>query len=420
MRFATSTAVSVLSVLVYSATTPVSGECLSDKLTGSDVDPGGAFGDGVCIHRNTLVIGAEFNSPEGISSGSAFVFERHGGTWIEIIELVPSDGGGGDRFGHTVAIYHDTIAVGAPGHGFGGAVYIFERHMGGTNVWGQAAKIEGGGGDFPHTVSMSGRTLVATAPGAAMGGAAYVYELNCGAWLLQGALTASDAAPGDQLGWGSIDGSTVVVGAAGDDSFAGAAYVYERPSSGWMDMTETVKLMASDGAAGDYFGSRVGVSGGTILVTAPHDDSLAGAAYIFDRDEGGPGNWGEVVKLVADDMEAGDTFGNGGSIGGHTVVVGAHNDNPGGSAYRFHRNQGGANNWGQLAKLKACDAEFNDLLGQSVFVSCGVAVIGARQDDGTGSVFVTDFVDCPTDADGDDDTDVVDFLLLLGGWGSCP
>ena len=37
--------------------------------------------------------------------------------------------------------------------------------------------------------------------------------------------------------------------------------------------------------------------------------SYAGAAYVFRRDQGGPGDWGEVKKLTAPDAETDDAFG---------------------------------------------------------------------------------------------------------------
>ncbi len=89
---------------------------------------------------------------------------------------------------------------------------------------------------------------------------------------------------------------------------------------------ETVKLLASDGAANDTFGSSVAVSGDTAVVGAfNHDDisSNAGSAYVFQRDAGGIDNWGEVKKLLASDAAFNDSFGISVAISGDTAVVGA-------------------------------------------------------------------------------------------------
>ena len=53
------------------------------------------------------------------------------------------------------------------------------------------------------------------------------------------------------------------------------------------------------------FGYSVAISGNTIVVGAYVDDisnnTNQGAAYIFERNQGGVNNWGEVKKLVASD-----------------------------------------------------------------------------------------------------------------------
>ena len=134
---------------------------------------------------------------------------------------------------------------------------------------------------FGVSVSISGNTVVVGAPSATVGsnsdqGAAYVFTEPGSGWanMTQTAkLTASD---GDgsrrfrqlgfdqrQHGGGRSDGATV--GSNGQ----GAAYVFTEPGSGWANMTQTAKLTASDGAAGDDFGSSVSISGNTVVVGAP-------------------------------------------------------------------------------------------------------------------------------------------------------
>ena len=63
----------------------------------------------------------------------------------------------------------------------------------------------------------------------------------------------------------AISDNQIVVGTQGDDdngSSSGSAYVFEKPSSGWANMTQTAKLLPSDGARNDYFGNSVAISGG--------------------------------------------------------------------------------------------------------------------------------------------------------------
>ena len=95
-------------------------------------------------------------------------------------------------------------------------------------------------------------------------------------------LTASDDAFNDTLGWSvalSGDGSTVAAGARyaaiGGKSAQGAAYVFTMSGPGWANMTQTAKLAASDGAAGDFFGYSVAISGDTVVVGAYEEESNA-------------------------------------------------------------------------------------------------------------------------------------------------
>ncbi|MEA1966066.1 MAG: FG-GAP repeat protein, partial [Euryarchaeota archaeon] len=83
-----------------------------------------------------------------------------------------------------------------------------------------------------------------------------------------------------------------------------------------------VKLTASDGAAGDFFGYSVAISGDYAVVGAREDDdagSASGSAYIFKRD----GTvWTEQAKITASDGAAGDLFGMSVAISGDYAVVG--------------------------------------------------------------------------------------------------
>ena len=91
--------------------------------------------------------------------------------------------------------------------------------------------------------------------------------------------------------------------------------------------TQQQKLVASDAAADDIFGCSVAISGETVVVGAPRDDGAAGfdqgSAYVFVRSGG---VWSQQQKLVASDAAAGDNFGSSVAISGETVVVGAPSD----------------------------------------------------------------------------------------------
>jgi hypothetical protein len=192
---------------------------------------------------------------------------------------------------------------------------------------------------FGDGVAISGDTVVVGARGHDIGtknaqGAAYVFVEPPGGWT--GAVTetaklvASDGAAVDFLGWSvAISGDTVVVGAAGDDTQRGSAYVFVRPPGGWMGtLTEQAKLRASVRGISDFFGASVAVSEDTVLVGAPDDDVAAnanqGSAYVFVRPAGGwAGTLTEQAMLTASDGAAAAFFGRSVAVSGDTAVVGA-------------------------------------------------------------------------------------------------
>jgi len=160
---------------------------------------------------------------------------------------------------------------------------------------------------------------------------------------------------------------------------------------------EVAILHASDKQEYDRFGWSVSLSGDTLVVGADGEDGGAGdpagycgAAYVFERNQDGADNWGEVAILHASDKQASDGFGGSVSLSGDTLVVGADGEDGGagnplsdaGAAYVFERNTGGADNWGQVTILRASDAKMWDELGHAVSISGDTLVVGAWDEDG--------------------------------------
>ena len=328
------------------------------KLTASDGAAYDLFGLSVSINGDTVVVGSYADDDNGSSSGSAYVFERTGGIWTQTAKLKAGDDTAGDYFGRSVSISGDTVVVGAykddDNGSNSGSAYVFEKPPGGWADMTQTAKLKASDGAvsdyFGTSVSISGDTVVVGADcdddNRRSSGSAYVFEKPPGGWadMTQTAkLTASDGAAYDYFGRSvSISGDTVVVGALYDDNNSiadpGSAYVFEKPPGGWADMTQTAKLTASDGAADDHFGNSVSISGDTVVVGAQRDDDNgiadAGSAYVFERPPGGWADMTQTAKLKASDGAADDDFGSSVAISGDTVVVGADCDNIGGNSYQ--------------------------------------------------------------------------------------
>ena len=377
------------------------------KLAAADGAAYDRFGYAVALdgQADAVVVGAYHASVGGVSQqGAAYIFIRNQGSspdnWGQVKKLVASDGAANDYFGRAVAISGESVMVGAVGDEAGrGAAYLFARNQDGANAWGQVGKLtaaDGAAGDN-FGIAVAGNedadTFVLGAPGdEAWKGAAYVFAYQGSNWVQQHKTAASDGVASDWFGYSvALSGDTLVVGAEGDDSFKGAAYVFVRNWGGADNWGQVQKLTAADGAAGDAFGCAVAISGDTVVVGAFGDDSFKGAAYVFARNWSGADNWGQVKKLTASDGATDDRFGISVALSGDTVMVGAFlDDSWKGAAYVFTRNQGGVpDNWGQAKKLTASDGVADDYFGYSVALSGDTLVVGALGDDsGRGATYV--------------------------------
>ncbi|MHC4574207.1 MAG: post-COAP-1 domain-containing protein [Planctomycetota bacterium] len=371
------------------------------KLTASDGAAYDQFGYSVSISGDYAFAGAYAGDGSQVDSGCVYVFRRDGQSWIEQAKLTASDGAAGDRFGR-LSVTGDYVIVGAEfdddkGTNSGSA-YVFKMPDAGWADATETAKLtasDGAGGDaFGCIVSISGDYAIVGAyagdGGEADSGAAYVFKRNGESWTEQAKLTGSDGQAGDQFGYSlSISGEYVIVGAHEDDdrgTNSGSAYIYKRSGDTW---DEVSKLLASDGAAYDYLGISVGISGGYTIIGSYYDDDSgtnSGSAYIFQNicvPE--PPCWQEEAKLTASDGAAYDHFGSPLSIAGDYAIVGSHSDDDNGadsgSAYIFKR-QG--DNWIEHAKLAASDGGAGDRFGWSTCTDGIYAVVGSRDDDDNG------------------------------------
>ena len=202
-------------------------------------------------------------------------------------------------------------------------------------------------------------------------------------------LLPSDAASGFRFGQSvAIDSDTAVIGAIWEANSSGAAYIYQRNLGGADNWGEVKKVKASDPQDFALFGFSVAVSGDTVVAGARLANGLfaGGAAYMFDRDEGGADNWGQVKKVNGSDPQDFDLFGSSVALSGDTAVVGAIGGDSGladtGAVYVFQRDTGGAGNWGEDKKLTASDAGQFDEFGGSVSLSGGTALVGAHRENG--------------------------------------
>ena len=157
------------------------------KILPSDGAGNDKFGISVSISGNFAIVGASPNDDKGTNSGSAYIFGKKGKNWVQADKLTASDGATYDRFSSSVSISGDFAIVGAlydddKGEDSGSA-YIFERI--GTS-WVQTAKLTANDGVaedyFGGSVSISGDFAIVGALGdddkGENSGSAYIFDLS--------------------------------------------------------------------------------------------------------------------------------------------------------------------------------------------------------------------------------------------------
>ncbi|MEE8154707.1 MAG: FG-GAP repeat protein [Phycisphaerales bacterium] len=394
------------------------------KLLADDGAPDDRFGNSVAISGTTAVVGATRHDDNGDDSGSAYLFDTTTGR--QLFKLLPDDGAADDRFGRSVAISGITAIVGAWGdddNGYGsGSAYLFD-----TTTGRQIVKLladDGAAGDgFGFSIAISGATAIVGAIGddnGSFSGSAYLFDTTTGRQIAK--LLAKDGAAGDWFGISvAISGATAIVGAYRHDdngSASGSAYLFDTTTG-----RQIAKLLPDDGAAGDFFGFFVAISGTTAIVGAYRDEdngTWSGSAYLFDTTTGR-----QIAKLVPNDGAAFDLFGISVAISGATAVVGAQWDGDNGpysgSAYLFDISDPA--NPMQIAKFLADDGAADDRFGRSVAISGATAIVGAGGDDdngtSSGAAYLFDASFCPWDLDNNGSIGASDLLSLLVSWGPC-
>jgi FG-GAP repeat len=346
-------------------------------------------------------------------------FTRSAGAWTQQAKLVGTRAVARRRYGpqqgYSVALSGDgrTAAVGGPGDnavlrpnsaGAAGAVWVFTRPGG---VWTQQAKLVGAGavGQAAQggsvSLSSDGNTLIVGGRGDnSFAGAAWVFTRSGGRWTQQAKLVGACAVGRAQQGFSvalSGDGNTAIVGAIHHVSEypfgaapSGAAFVYARSDGVWIQQARLIGTRGVDAPFGYQQGTAVSLSadGNTATVGENGGDHYTGTTWVFTRS----GRvWTQQAKLVGTGVIRVATQGSSVSLSsdGNTVLVGGSLDNDGvGAAWVFTRSGG---RWTQRAKLVGAGAVGRAQQGFSVALSGdgSTALVGGVFDnDGVGAAWV--------------------------------
>jgi hypothetical protein len=198
--------------------------------------------------------------------------------------------------------------------------------------------------------------------------------------------------PDTGFGWSpSISGNTAVIGGRN------GTYVLERSTNGLWQVNKTIQIPIETPNTQIFFPNSSAISGDTIVIGTSNalydidNDGVkedVGAAFVYERNQGGTNNWGLVKELISSDRNVkvlnsgGIRFGGRVAIEGDSIVVTAGtpittasgtND---GAVYVFSRNQGGTNNWGQVKRLVPTIPQL-DVGNASLSLSNGTLIVGS-------------------------------------------
>jgi len=255
------------------------------KLLPSDGASNEEFGWSIAISDGVVAVGAIKGGDQGSRSGSAYLFDAL--TGVQISKLLPSDGISSDEFGHSISIGGGIVAIGAPDHnddGSGsGSVYLFDA-MSGAQI-SELLPNDGGSGDrFGWSVAIDNGTVAVGSifGGIPFSGSAYLFEASTGDQIAQ--LLPRNVGRDDLFGESiAINSGTVVVGASIDyinGPSSGLAYVFDASTGSPMAV-----LVPSDGAKNDEFGRSIAIDKGVVAVGVGNDDDNgtdSGSVYVFD------------------------------------------------------------------------------------------------------------------------------------------
>ena len=359
------------------------------------------FGISVAISGSYAIVGAYLEDEDASeantlsASGSAYIFKAdQGGTdnWGQIKKICAANRLANDRFGISVSINGSYAIVGAymededaseaNNLSASGSAYIFKADQGGTDNWGQIKKICAASrlasDQFGYSVAINGSYAIvganlededaSEANNLSASGSAYIFKADQGGtdnWGQIKKICAANRLANDQFGFSvAISGSYAIVGAYLEDedaseatnlSSSGSAYIFKTNQGGADNWGQIKKICAANRLASDQFGYSVAISGNYAIVGANLEDqdaseannlSSSGSAYIFEADQGGTDNWGQIKKICASSRAASDNFGYSVGISGSYAIIGAYLEdedaseantlNGAGSAYFFY------------------------------------------------------------------------------------
>jgi len=370
---------------------PVFGQIINENIKLWDVngDNNDQFGNSVAIDQGIVAIGAIGNDELFVGAGSAFLFDASTGG--QIAQFFPNPSVGNIKFGYCIAIEDSIVAVGAPfddiNGSSSGSVYLFN-----ANTGAQIAIVTPNDGQyndhFGGAIALDNGILAVGSSSdddnGSNTGSVYTFNASTGTQIAK--FLPNDGQDNANFGHAvDIANDILAVGAYRDDdngSLSGSAYSFDVLTG-----VQLNKLLPNDGEAYDLFGDNVSIYDGIVAIGAKSDGQQGGSSgsvYIFNAITGN-----QIIKLLTNDGTSADNFGFCVTLENGIVAAGAYGDGDNGtdsgSAYLFDALEGL-----QIAKLLPSDGEAFASFGASIAMDNGLLVVGASLDDTIGAVYVFD------------------------------
>lgn len=167
----------------------------ASRLYPSDSTRGDDFGVQLALFEDTLVVGAP-------RVESAYVFARNGSVWRQVEKLHATDSVRDTRFGSAVDVASEVAVVGGERSNYSPGAASIYRRCGERWSLEQVVKPpgEGEGGAFGYAVSAFDGEIVVGAPSSTHGGSAYVYRYVRRSWRLVQILRPLESSPASEFG----------------------------------------------------------------------------------------------------------------------------------------------------------------------------------------------------------------------------
>jgi hypothetical protein len=379
-----------------------------------NVPGSGTFGRFVSISESGLGLVSAWNQSPG---GYTYLYKNLDtatGTVTERTVLLPSPATVSGGFGHSVSLSGNNALIGAMfgEENYVGSAYLYRNVGSATGTVTQDVTLLANDGParnslFGRSLQMSGNLAVVGAQlangvpdmyGNVEGpGAAYVFrnlDTASGTVSPNLKLIASDRADLQRFGTAvSVDGTLAVVGANwanGVVPSAGAAYVYRNVDTANGTVTENAKLIVSHDRGIGSFGSAVSVSGDMALVGSHGDYEYSnytapGSAYLYRNLGTATGTITETAKLVASVPVHSSIFGYSVSLSGNVGLVGSNRDNQG-AVYLFLNLDTATGTVNENIILTASNRSAQQFFGNSVDLTGDNIMIGTYSNAFTASL----------------------------------